>query len=232
MLVLRRDQPLWGKVLLELRQGSAGTRYCPNQAAPASAERRQLTVMFCDLVGSTALSARLDPEDMREIIGAYHRCCAEQITKAGGFVAQYLGDGVLAYFGYPEAHEDDAERAVRTGLALVDAVSRLQARRDTALQARIGVATGLVVVGDLIGENERERGVVGDTPNLAARLQALAKPGRVVISHSTRRLAGGMFEYRDLGKVALKGLGEPVQAWQSQAPAQSKAVSRRSTRPI
>jgi hypothetical protein len=121
---------------------------------------------------------------------------------------------MLAYFGYPQAHEDDAERAVRAGLVLVDAVSRLQAGRDATLQARIGIATGLVVVGDLIGENERERGVVGDTPNLAARLQALAEPGRVVISHSTRRLAGGMFEYRDLGKVALKGLGEPVQAWQ------------------
>jgi class 3 adenylate cyclase/tetratricopeptide (TPR) repeat protein len=170
--------------------------------------------MFCDLVGSTALSARFDPEDMREIIGAYHRCCAEQITKAGGFVAQYLGDGVLAYFGYPQAHEDDAERAVRAGLVLVDAVSRLQAGRDTALQARIGVATGLVVVGDLIGENARERGVVGETPNLAARLQGLAEPGQVVISQSTRRLLGGLFEYRDLGRVTLKGLAEPTQAWQ------------------
>jgi class 3 adenylate cyclase/predicted ATPase len=178
------------------------------------AERRQLTVMFVDLVGSTALSARLDPEDLREIIGAYHRCCAEQITKAGGFVAQYLGDGVLAYFGFPEAHEDDAERAVRTGLTLVDAVSQLRAERDTALQARIGVATGLVVVGDLIGGDARERGVVGETPNLAARLQAIAEPGQVVISHSTRRLAGGLFEYRDLGRVALKGLTDPVQAWQ------------------
>jgi class 3 adenylate cyclase/predicted ATPase len=170
--------------------------------------------MFCDLVGSTALSARLDPEDMREIIGAYHRCCAEQITKAGGFVAQYLGDGVLAYFGYPQAHEDDAERAVRTGLALVDAVSRLRVGHDTALQARIGIATGLAVVGDLIGDDARERGVVGETPNLAARLQTMAEPGQVVISQSTRRLIGGLFEYRDLGRVALKGLTDPVQAWQ------------------
>jgi predicted ATPase/class 3 adenylate cyclase len=170
--------------------------------------------MFCDLVGSTALSARFDPEDMREIIGAYHRCCAEQITKAGGFVAQYLGDGVLAYFGYPQAHEDDAERAVRVGLTLVDAVSRLQVGRDAALQARIGVATGLVVVGDLIGDDARERGVVGETPNLAARLQGLAKPGQVVIAQSTRMLTAGLFEYRDLGRVALKGFADPTQAWQ------------------
>jgi class 3 adenylate cyclase/tetratricopeptide (TPR) repeat protein len=180
-----------------------------------SAERRQLTVMFCDLVGSTALSARLDPEDMREIIGAYHRCCAEQINKAGGFVAKYMGDGVLAYFGYPQAHEDDAERAVRAALALTDAVSRLRTEHDAALQVRIGVATGLVVVGDLIGEGDaQERGVVGDTPNLAARLQALAEPGQMVISNNTRRLTGGMFNYRDLGKVPLKGLADPVQAWQ------------------
>jgi class 3 adenylate cyclase/predicted ATPase len=169
--------------------------------------------MFCDLVGSTALSARLDPEDMREIIGAYHRCCAEQIIKAGGFVAKYMGDWVLAYFGYLQAHEDDAERAVQASLALIEAVPKLRAQH--ALQVRIGVATGLVVVGDLVGEGvAQEHGVVGDTPNLAARLQGLAEPGEVVISNSTRRLTGGMFEYRDLGRVALKGLSEPVQAWQ------------------
>jgi class 3 adenylate cyclase len=171
--------------------------------------------MFCDLVGSTALSARLDPEDMREIVGAYHRCCAEQITKAGGFVAKYMGDGVLAYFGYPQAHEDDAERAARAGLSLTEAVSKLRTERDAALQVRIGVATGLVVVGDLIGEGDaQERGVVGDTPNLAARLQALAEPGQVVIANSTRLITGGMFDYRDLGRVTLKGLADPVQAWQ------------------
>jgi class 3 adenylate cyclase len=171
--------------------------------------------MFCDLVGSTALSARLDPEDMREIISAYHRCCAEQITKAGGFVAKYMGDGVLAYFGYPQAHEDDAERAVRAALALIEAVPALRSGLDATLQVRIGIATGLVVVGDLTGEGDaQERGVVGDTPNLAARLQALAEPGQIVISNSTRRLTGGMFDYRDLGKVTLKGLAETVQAWQ------------------
>jgi class 3 adenylate cyclase/tetratricopeptide (TPR) repeat protein len=171
--------------------------------------------MFCDLVGSTALSARLDPEDMREIIGAYHRCCAEQITKAGGFVAKYMGDGVLAYFGYPQAHEDDAERAVRSGLSLIEAVPKLRLGNDVPLQVRVGIATGVVVVGDLIGEGAaQEQGVVGETPNLAARLQALAEPGEVVVSHSTRRLTGGMFEYRDLGRVTLKGLSEPTQAWQ------------------
>jgi class 3 adenylate cyclase/predicted ATPase len=185
------------------------------RSAKDTAERRQLTVMFVDLVGSTALSARLDPEDMREIIGAYHRCCAEQITKAGGFVAKYMGDGVLAYFGYPQAHEDDAERAVLASLAVVDAVPKLRAQRDAALQVRIGLATGLVVVGDLIGEGvAQEHGVVGDTPNLAARLQSLAEPGQVVIANSSRRLTGGMFEYRDLGGVTLKGLADPVHAWQ------------------
>ena len=137
----------------------------PITLVAASAERRQLTVMFCDLVGSTALSTRLDPEDMREIIGAYHRCCAEQIAKAGGFVAKYMGDGVLAYFGYPEAHEDDAERGVRAALGLAEAVSMLHTGNDATLQVRIGVATGLVVVGDLIGTGEaQERGVVAIRP--------------------------------------------------------------------
>src|SRR5712692_4278261 len=135
--------------------GTAPTAPQPAAAAAASpqdtAERRQLTVMFCDLVGSTALSARLDPEDMREIVGAYHRCCADLITRAGGFVAKYMGDGVLAYFGYPQAHEHDAERAVRAGLSLVEAVPKLKTAASVPLQVRVGVATGLVVVGDLIG---------------------------------------------------------------------------------
>jgi class 3 adenylate cyclase len=171
--------------------------------------------MFCDLVGSTALSARLDPEDMREIIGAYHRCCAEQITKAGGFVAKYMGDGVLAYFGYPEAHEDDTERAVRGALSLVKAVPDLRTTHAAGLRIRIGIATGIVVVGDLIGEGSaQEQGVVGETANLAARLQALAEPGEVVISDSTRRITGGIFDYRDLGRVSLKGIGDLVQTWQ------------------
>ena len=167
-------------------------------AAAATAERRQLTVMFCDLVGSTALSARLDPEDLREVIGAYHAAIAEVIGRFDGFVAKYMGDGVLAYFGYPQAHEDDAERAVRAGLAVVEAVRRLQT--PVPLQMRVGLATGLVVVGDLIGSGaSREEAVVGETPNLAARLQALAEPDSVVIAESTRRLVGSLFEYRSLG---------------------------------
>jgi predicted ATPase/class 3 adenylate cyclase len=180
-----------------------------------SAERRQLTVMFCDLVGSTALSAQLDPEELREIIGAYHRRCAEVITTSGGFVAKYLGDGVLAYFGYPEAHEDDAEQAVRAGLALVDAVAKLDAGGGSALRVRIGIATGVVVVGGLLGEGAaQEQAVVGETPNLAARLQTLAEPDTVVIDQNTRRLLGGLFDYRDLGTVSVKGFGAPVQVWQ------------------
>ena len=168
--------------------------------------------MFCDLVGSTALSARLDPEDLREVIGAYHRCVAKVIGRGGGFVAKYMGDGVLAYFGYPRADEHDAERAVRAGLELVEKVAGLDTVAAAPLQVRIGIATGLVVVGDLIGQGaSQEQAVVGETPNLAARLH-LAEPGTVVIAPSTRRLTGGLFEYEDLGAVELKGLGTPVMA--------------------
>jgi class 3 adenylate cyclase len=185
----------------------------------SEAERRQLTVMLCDLVGSTALAARLDPEDMREIIGAYHHCSAALIEGAGGFVAKYMGDGVLAYFGYPQAHEDDAERAVRAALGLTAEIPRLQICSDAPLQVRVGVATGLVVVGDLVGRGDaQERSVIGETPNLAARLQAFAEPGRVVIAEGTRRLARGLFDYDDLGRVPLKGLTDPVQAWQVLGP--------------
>jgi class 3 adenylate cyclase/predicted ATPase len=183
-----------------------------------SAERRQLTVIFCDLVGSTALSARLDPEDLREVIGAYHRAVAEVVAGFDGFVAKYMGDGVLVYFGYPRAHEDDAERAVRAGLGIIDAVGRL-AIKSAKPQARIGIATGLVIVGDLIGEGSaQEQSVVGETPNLAARLQALAEPDAVVIAPGTRRLVGDLFEYRDLGAVEVKGLAGPVPAWQVLRP--------------
>ena len=180
---------------------------------PDTAERRQLTVMLCDLVGSTALSAKLDPEDLRAIIGAYHRCCAEVITKSGGFVAKYMGDGVLAYFGYPQAHEEDAERAVRAGLALVEAVGKLDGHGGTALQVRVGVATGLVVVGDLLGEGAaQEQAVGGDTPNLAARLLGIAEPNTVVIAESTRRLLGNLFDLQDLGTRDLKGIAGPTGA--------------------
>jgi class 3 adenylate cyclase len=179
-----------------------------HESTAASAERRQLTVMFCDLVGSTALSARLDPEDLRGIIAAYHRCCTELVERHGGFVAKYMGDGVLAYFGYPQAHEHDAERSVRAGLNLVEGVPKLATNADSPLQVRVGIATGLVVVGDLIGAGAaQEQAVVGETPNLAARLQALAEPAAVVIAAATRRLTGGLFEYRDLGSVTLKGFG-------------------------
>ena len=181
---------------------------------PAEAERRQLTVLFCDMVGSTALSSRLDPEDLREVLGAYHAAVAEAVRQFGGYVAKYMGDGVLAYFGYPQAHEHDAERAVRAGLALVERIGRLESRGDT-LASRVGIATGLVVVGDLIGSGEaQERGVVGETPNLAARLQQMAPPNAVLVAETTRRLVGDLFEYNDLGAVALKGLPGPVPAWQ------------------
>lgn len=182
-------------------------------ASRESAERRHLTIMFCDLVASTALSTRLDPEDLRSIIGAYHRCVAETVARFDGFVAKYLGDGVLVYFGYPQAHEDDAERAVRAGLALVEAVGKLGG--EEPLQVRVGVSTGLVVVGDLLGSGEaQERGVVGETPNLAARLQSAAAPGTIVIGPTTRRLLGNLFEYHDLGAIEVKGFAERVQAYQ------------------
>src|ERR1700741_4977807 len=170
--------------------------------------------MFCDLVGSTALSARLDPEDLREIIGAYHRAVAEIVAGFDGFVSRFMGDGVLVYFGYPQAHEDDAERAVRAGLRAIDAVARLDVK-SVKLQTRVGIATGLVVVGDLVGAGSaQEQSVVGETPNLAARLQALAEPDAVIITGGTRRLGGDLCEPRPPGPVEVKGLAAPVPAWQ------------------
>ncbi|MBV8892391.1 MAG: AAA family ATPase [Acidobacteria bacterium] len=187
-------------------------------SAPADAERRQLTVMFCDLVGSTALSARLDPEDLREVIATYHRAVADVVRSLDGFVAKYMGDGVLVYFGYPRAHEDDAERAVRAGLGVTDVVGRLDVKSGK-LQARVGIATGLVVVGDLIGEGSaQEQAVVGETPNLAARLQALAEPNAVVIAAGTRKLVGNLFDYCDLGAIEVKGFDAAVPAWQVLRP--------------
>ena len=181
---------------------------------PVVAERRHLTVLFCDLVGSTGLAARLDPEDLRVVMGAYHRCAAAVIERFEGHVAKYLGDGVLAYFGWPKAHEDDAERAVRAGLQLVEAIPRVEPHADIRLRARIGIATGQAVVGDLIGEGaSREEAVVGDVPNLAARLQALAEPGCVVISQATRRLVGSVFDLHDLEPQHLKGIAEPLTVW-------------------
>ncbi|MER8766769.1 adenylate/guanylate cyclase domain-containing protein [Mesorhizobium sp. M0968] len=180
---------------------------------PDQAERRHLTVMFCDLVGSTALSARLDPEDLQELLQVYHARVGDVAGRHGGFLAKNLGDGALIYFGYPQAHENDAQRAVRAGLALVEGVSELMAVGDH-LSARVGIATGLVVVGDLVGAGEaQERGIAGETPNLAARLQSLAEPGAVIIADTTRRLLGDLFELVSLTPSALKGFSQPVPAW-------------------
>src|SRR6185312_7079064 len=179
--------------------------------------------MFADLVGSTALSTDMDPEDLREVISAYQKCVAETVGHFGGFVARYLGDGVLVYFGYPHAHEDDAERAVRAGLELITSVAGL--KTCAAQQVRVGIATGLVVVGHLIpsGESE-ERGIIGETPNLAARLQSIAEPNMVVIAESTRRLLGSFFQLDDLGMRSLKGIAGPVRAW---AVLQASSVASR-----
>ena len=210
---------------------SAAAPVAPNganaqhQARQVDAERRQLTVMFCDLVGSTALSESLDPEDLREIIATYRGACATTIARYDGFIAHYLGDGLLVYFGYPKAHEDDAERAVRVGFEIVLAVPDLETVAGFDLQVRVGIATGLVVAGNIIGEGtSEERAVLGETPNLAARLQSLAEPNTVVISAETRRLASNVFSYDDLGKHELKGFSEPVQAWRvvDERPAESR----------
>ena len=178
----------------------------PTPAVPREAERRQLTVLFSDLVGSTALAAKLDPEDLSALIRAYHASCTEAIKRWDGHVAKYMGDAVLVYFGWPVAHEDEAERAVRAGLAITAGVATLPSPGGVPLATRIGIATGSVVVGELIGEGvAQEQSVAGETPNLAARLQSLAAPDSVVISQATRRLLGGMFNLTDLGPVRLRG---------------------------
>src|SRR5208337_1082485 len=215
-VILVGDRRRLSAAIAALRSVPAVEAAAPDarSAAAPEAERRQVTVMFCDLVGSTALSTRLDPEDVREIVGTYCACCTDLITRGGGFVAKYMGDGVLAYFGYPQAHEHDAEHAVRAGLALVEAVPKLTTTAGAPLQVRVGIATGLVVVGDLTGSGEaQERGIVGETPNLAARLQGLAEPNMVVIADGTRRLLGNLFELEDLGAKDLKGIAGPVRAW-------------------
>ena len=192
--------------------------YSIGNAANARLLEHEVTVMFSDLVGSTALSARMDPEDLREVISAYQKRVAETVGRFGGFVAKYMGDGVLVYFGYPQAHEDDAERAVRAGLELVTAVGDL--KTHAPLQTRVGIATGLVVVGDLIGSGaSQEQAIVGETPNLAARLQGIAEPDRVVIAESTRKLLGNLFELQDLGAQDLKGIAGPMRAWTALRPA-------------
>jgi len=191
---------------------------------PNTAERRHLTVMLCDLVGSTALSARLDPEDMRAVIDAYHAACARITRTYDGFLAEFRGDGILVYFGYPHAHEDDAERTVRAGLDIIATVAGLDTRAAEPLAIRIGIATGLVVIGDLSREGAlREHAVVGDAPNLAARLQALAEPGTIVVADSTRRLLGDLFHLRDLGRRDVKGIAEPVAVWEVKGASQSES---------
>ncbi len=205
------------RAVAELRRAEPAAQPSATKPMPQDhAERRHLTLMFCDLVGSTALSTRLDPEELQGVIRTYHQRCGEVIAKYDGFVAKYFGDGVLAYFGYPQAHEDDAERAVHAGLALTEAIARLDLGAATALRARVGVATGLVVVGEeLIGKGETaEPGVAGVTPNLAARLQALAEPDAVIIDGNTRLLLGELFEFRAIGPVSIKGFSEPVAIWQ------------------
>jgi class 3 adenylate cyclase len=203
----------------KIAQKTATSAEATSAARPHdAAERRQVTVMFSDLVGSTALSARVDPEDLREIISAYQKCVAETVRRFDGFVAKYMGDGVLVYFGYPKAHEDDAERAVRARLDLIQAVGGL--RSSSPLQTRVGIATGLVVVGDLVGAGEaQERGIVGETPNVAARLQGIAEPNRVVIAETTRKLLGNLFDLHDLGAQDLKGIVDHVKAWAILRPA-------------
>ena len=180
----------------------------------AAAERRRLTVLICDLVGSTALSARLDPEDMCTVMDAFQAACAGIVKAYGGFLFDYRGDGILAYFGFPRAHEDDAERSVRAALAIIASVKQLDTPAGEPLAVRIGVATGLVVVGDIRGVSVlRQHAIVGETPNLAARLQALAEPGEAVVAESTRRLLGGLFRLRDLGQHLVKGFPKPIAAW-------------------
>jgi class 3 adenylate cyclase len=225
------------KILAAITAETGTTNATPEPAASIepkaqdTAERRQVTVMFSDLVGSTALSARMDPEDLREVISVYQKCVTDTVQRFGGFVAKYM---VLIYFGYPQAHEDDAERAVRAGLELVGAVSAL--KTHAPLQTRVGVATGLAVVGDLIGSGaSQEQAIVGETPNLAARLQGSAESDSVVIAESTRKLVGNLFELEDLGPRELKGIRgfhkkEPPTAMESALAGQRLGASRTSTR--
>jgi class 3 adenylate cyclase/tetratricopeptide (TPR) repeat protein len=198
--------------------------------APTDAERRQITVLFCDLVGSTALANRLDAEDLRDVIRTYHACCTEIVAKFDGSIAQYLGDGVMVRFGYPKAHEDDADRAVRCGLDMIKAVAALKVPNENKLEVRIGIATGVVVVGDSSNSE------VGETPNLAARLQSLAQPGSIVIADGTKKLIGNLFDCRDMGTVAIKGYRDPIHTWHvlalSQVESRFDALRSRELTPL
>src|SRR5262245_34521508 len=190
-------------------------------AAPRSpeAERRQLTVLFCDLVDSTRLASQLDPEDLRAVVQAYQETCAKVIARFEGHIAQYLGDGLLVYFGYPRAHEDDAQRAVRAGLGIVEALGQLnthlESERGVQLAVRLGIHTGRVVVGEMGAGTRQEQLALGETPNLAARLQGLAAPNTVVISAATFPLLGGFFACQSLGTHPMKGLAQPIAVYQA-----------------
>ena len=216
-----------GRVLVWVGEAAAlpQTAPPPTVLSMPAAERRQLTVLFCDLVGSTALSAQLDPEDLREVVRAYQATCTKVIARFDGYIAQYLGDGLLVYFGYPQAHEDDAQRAVRAGLGILDALGQLNThleqeglrpaptqsrQRGVHLAARLGIHTGLVVVGDVGGGTQQEQLALGETPNLAARLQGIAAPNTLVISATTFQLLGGFFACQPLGTPPLKGQAQPL----------------------
>ena len=211
---LLRRSPAFHRLTLGRRdEGAAEPVASAKPPQEVSPERRQLTVMFCDLVGSTPLSVEFDPEDVANAIRAYHASCAKIVARWDGHIAKFMGDGVLVYFGWPRAHEDDAERAVEAGLELTLAVSTLDTAIGRPIAARVGIATGLVMVGETTGTGTaRERAVVGETPNLAARLQGIAEPGTVVVAASTRQLLGNLFETADLGEHLLKGFPEPVRA--------------------
>src|SRR6266446_7074830 len=189
----------------------------PTEPRTPEAERRQLTVMFCDLVDSTALSGQLDPEDLRDVIRAYQHVCSEIITRFEGHIAQLLGDGLLVYFGYPQAHEDDAQRAVRTGLGILDAIgdlnTRLKQDKGIQLAVRLGIHTGLVVVGQMGGSGRQEQLALGEVPHIASRIEGLATPNTIAVSEATYRLIQGYFEYQDLGAQTLRGVAEPVHVY-------------------
>ncbi|MFQ6024647.1 MAG: adenylate/guanylate cyclase domain-containing protein, partial [Acidiferrobacterales bacterium] len=211
----------------------------PKREAP-EAERRQLTVMFCDLVGSSALAERLDPEELHRLLGQYQDTCAEVIQHYEGHIARYVGDGLLVYFGYPQAHEDDAQRAVRAGLDIINAIDHLDTQipsPDVSLAVRIGITTGLVVAGDIgRGERVEQNAIVGETPNIAARLQALAQPNTVLIGASTHRLVEGLFDCDALGAQKLKGISQAVTAYrvhaESGAPSRFEAAAQRGVTPL
>src|SRR5713226_267696 len=230
VLVWVGASPVSGSKFQVSASQSPDSRSRTPDAGLSSGERRQLTVMFCDLVGSTALSERLDPEELRDVVRAYQQTSAAVIDRYDGHIAQYLGDGVLVYFGYPLAHEDDAQRAVRAGLGIVAALRQAQmqppvgAHSCAPLHVRIGIHTGLVVVGEIGSSEKREMLALGETPNIAARVQGLAEPDTVVISAATQRLVAGLFDCQDLGPRGLKGISPPV--WGDRVSSEGKAQSR------